>query len=275
MESEILNEQSDNDGQPEELESSDESGEESFYEGDIPQGLDNSYKNMQKQFTKKMTTLSEERRRMENETERLKQKADMYDKLAADPDQAIEILSRMSGKSGKSRAVDQDEDEDNFDDFGENKETMSRLVNSITRKVTKSMVKEMSPLLQSSQEGVFIREMSNLSTWVKSQREKTGLNLPDPEVLELTIRDRMSKKGDTAIEAYKASINLDRLPARKSVTSDQKKKAGTFQPGGTSKGLPKKLGLTTDDAIERRKQGKKGGLSIEELSEMYDKGELS
>jgi hypothetical protein len=84
----------------------------------------------------------------------------------------------------------------------------------------------------------------------------------------------MNRKGDTAIEAYKASMNLDRLPVRKPVVAVKKGKSGTFQPGGSGKsGGVGKLGLTTEDAIERRRSGKRR-FTIEELTEMYNRKEI-
>jgi hypothetical protein len=276
MESELYEKTTDDEDTSEEQDYSEESDDELF-EGveekfSTPQEIEDTKKNLQRAWTKKTTQLANERREMEMSVERLKEKANLYDKLAADPEQAIEMLSRLTGKSSKNR--NDDPDEDDFSDYGENAESMKRLVSSITNKVTKSITREMSPLLQSSQESAFTREMSNLSSWVKSQREKTGLELPDPELLETSIRDRMNRKGDTAIEAYKASMNLDKLPKRKPVV-DSKKRTVTFQPGGTNSGKPKSTGMSTDDAIERRKQGKRGGFSIEELTKMYEEGKTS
>jgi hypothetical protein len=272
--SEELDDETTDDVDTEEQETeSDGSEEESFYDGDVPSNLDKSYKEMQRAFTRKTTELAEERKRIEMEVEQLRQRATMYDQLAADPEQAIEMLSRLTGKSSKSRIDSQDEDDD-FSDYGENAESMKRLVKSITNKVTKSLTREISPLLQNSQEAAFEKEMQNLSSWVETQRKKTGLELPDPSVLEPSIRDRMNRKGDTILEAYKASLNLDKLPTRKPVI-EGKKKQSTFQPGGSSSARSKSTGMSTDDAIERRKQGKRGGFSIEELTKMYEEGKTS
>jgi hypothetical protein len=276
MESEIIDDEQSEEDTSEEQDYSDESDDELFdgveEKFSTPQEIEETKKNFQRAWTKKTTELADERRQMEIEVERLKQKAELYDKLASDPEQAIEILSRMSGKSGKSHQ--QDLDEDDFSDYGDNAESMKRLVNSITNRVTKSITEQMSPIITGTQEANFEKEMKNLSSWVKSQREKTGLDLPDPSVFEPSIKDRMNRKGDTAIEAYKASINLDKLPTRKAVISGKNKKQGSFPPG-SNKSNVKKIGLSTDDANRRRQEGKRGGFSIEELSKMYDNGEIS
>jgi len=272
MESEILNEQSE-DEEPEEQESSDESGDELFEDVDerfsTPQEIEETKKNLQRAWTKKTTALAEERKRLEIDVERFKQKAEMYDKLASDPEQAIEVLQRMTGKSSKNRANDLDDEDDDFADYGENAESMKRLVKSITNKVTKSITQQMSPLIQNVAESSADKEMKSLSSWVDTQSKKTGLDLPDPNMYEPTIKNLMSS-GLTAIQAYKASINLDKLQIRKPVV---KKKAGSFQPGNTKTTFNSKAGFTTDDAIARRKEGKRGGLSLEEIADMVDKRE--
>jgi hypothetical protein len=251
---------------------SDVDTEESFYEGDVPPNLDKSYKEMQRAFTKKTTQLANERKQYDIEVERLKQKADMYDKLASDPEQAIEVLTRMSGKSSKNRSSDPDEDDD-FSDYGDQAESMKRLVKAITDKVTKSVTQQVSPLIQNTQEASFEKEMNSLSLWAESQSKKIGFNLPDPRMYEPTIRRFVNEQGMSTKEAYQASMNFDKLSVRKPVI--EKKKSGSFQPGGVKGTRPSSKGLSTDDAIERRKSGKRGGLSLEELTDMYSKGELS
>ena len=250
----------------EEQESSEESDE--LFDGlDVPPDLEDTKKNMQRAWTKKTTALAEERKRLEIDVERFKQKAEMYDKLASDPEQAIEVLQRMTGKSSKNRANDLGDEDDDFADYGENAESMKRLVKSITNKVTKSITQQMSPLIQNIAESSADKEMKSLSSWVDTQSKKTGLDLPDPNMYEPTIKNLMSS-GLTAIQAYKASINLDKLQIRKPVV---KKKAGSFQPGNTKTTFNSKAGFTTDDAIARRKEGKRGGLSLEEIADMVDK----
>ena len=268
MESEILNEQSDGDEGSEELES--QESDDLFGGMEIPQGLEDTKLNMQRAFTKKTTALAEERRKMEQETERLKYKAEQYDKLAADPETAIEMLSRMSDKSNKTRTVDQDDDDD-FADYGENAESMKRLVKSITNKVTKSITKEMSPLIQNVAEVSADKEMRSLSTWVKSQSAKLGFELPNPELYEPTIKALMGT-GLSSIQAYQASMNLEKLQVRKPVIQDKKKPA-TFQPGNSGKGVNTKKVVGTEEANKRRMEGKKG-LTWEEINAMYNDGTL-
>jgi len=247
-----------------------ESGEldnESFYDGDVPANLDKSYKEMQRAFTRKTTELANERKQLEAEVENIKSKADLYDKLASDPEQAIEVLQRMTGKSSKNRANDPDNDDDDFADYGDNAESMKRLVKSITNKVTKSITQQMSPLIQNAAESSADKEMKSLSSWVESQSKKTGLDLPDPNMYEPAIKNLMSS-GLTSVQAYKASINLDKLQVRKPVI--KKKGQSTFQPGGVGNGKSSKIGFSTEDAIKRRSEGKRGGFSLEEIARMVD-----
>ena len=234
---------------------------------DVPPDLEDTRKNMQRAFTKKTTALAEERKQLEAEVENIKSKADLYDKLASDPEQAIEVLQRMTGKSSKNRANDPDNDDDDFADYGDNAESMKRLVKSITNKVTKSITQQMSPLIQNVAESSADKEMKSLSSWVESQSKKTGLDLPDPNMYEPAIKNLMSS-GLTSVQAYKASINLDKLQVRKPVI--KKKGQSTFQPGGVGNGKSSKIGFSTEDAIKRRSEGKRGGFSLEEIARMVD-----
>jgi hypothetical protein len=235
--------------------------------------LEDVRKNMQRAFTQKTTALANERKYLESQVEMLKQKADMYDNIASDPDKAIEILSRMSGKSSNTRSVDPDDDVDDFSDYGENAESMRRIVKAVARENKKMLREEFAPLLKSNQENAFQKELSNLSSWVKTQSEKTGLDLPNPNDYAPTIMNLMNA-GLTPVKAYQAAINLDKVQFRKPVIGDKKTKPGTFQPGGAK---PEKKSISkfgTDEAVARRQQGKRGGYTIEELSAMFDKGEL-
>jgi hypothetical protein len=256
-------------GTSEEQDSSEESDD--LFDGmDVPPDLEDTKKNMQRAFTKKTTALANERKQLEGEVERLKQKAEMYDKLASDPEQAIEVLQRMTGKSSKNRADNLDDDDDDFADYGDNAESMKRLVKSITNKVTKSITQQMSPLIQNAADSSADKEMKSLSSWVESQSKKTGLDLPDPNMYEPMIKNLMSS-GLTSVQAYKASINLDKLQVRKPVI--KKKGQSTFQPGGIGNGKSSKIGFSTEDAIKRRSEGKRGGFSLEEIARMVDSKE--
>ncbi len=255
--------------QDDQTESSDD---ESFFDGQVPQGLESQYKNMQRAFTKKTQQLADERKTLEMQLEILQQKADAYDNLARDPEAAIEVLQNMTGRRSGTRRTQTQDDEDDFSDFGDSAESMRRLVDVITKRIERSQSQQLDPLLRNFESSSREKDMLSLSNWVEKESKRTGFDLPKPEKYEPTIRHFMESKGMTAQEAYRAALKFDDFVVRPS--AEKKKKAQPSPPGGGNRGAVPKMKITTEDAIKRRKEGKRGGYTLEELDAMYDKGEL-
>jgi hypothetical protein len=270
--SELNDEQSDDETDGEEL---DDSSQDSNLFGDqeIPPELDVIKKNMQRDYTKKTTRLAEQRRELLEQNADLISKARAYDNLQTNANFQKAIKAAVSEDNDNNS----DDEIGDLSAYGENAEQMRGLVtlisNASSKKAVKAIQKMLDPVLTKLNTEGNRGIIPNLQSWVKEQREETGMDYPDPKRYEIEIKEFMDQ-GFSAEQAYRASIKFSDIKVRKASDTTKKKQSSTFAPGSSSVGNASgKKKYTVDRVMEMKNKGEKMP-TIDELIQMAHDGKL-
>jgi len=232
----------------------DDDKEESFTDADpgsLTPAEQTRYKQMQADYTRKTQALAKERR----ELEIIRDKADAFDELASRPE-FIDFLGKSRNQTDEGSDINGTSDDEVFAKYGDQAQGMRDLVGLITKTVKKELQIELGPITKTMRTNIAKDRMDGLKDYVESEKERTGLDLPDPSIFAPDI-ERFIKQGLTPEQAYYAAGAFEKIKVRaplKGGITDKKK--SPLSPGTGSRADQQQLVLDTDFVLKQRREGK-------------------